>query len=144
LLNSEKTVYIHRTTSVSKPVGFETDAILKMEIRTLKNSDDIYLIELQGSLDLYYSNQLKELIMDMIKKKSEKFIIDMEKVESINSSGIGALIFISSTIKKVNAQLVIAKINDLVKKAMELSKLSGYFRIAGSLREALDLIQQEG
>jgi anti-sigma B factor antagonist len=112
-----------------------------MEMRILKNQDDIYLIELRGNLDFYYSNQLKELIMDMIKKKSEKFILDMQEVETINSSGIGALIFISSTVKKINARLVIAKINDSVKKAMELSKLSGYFRIAGSLREALELIQ---
>jgi anti-sigma B factor antagonist len=113
-----------------------------MEIRILKNQDDVYLIELRGGLDLYYSNQLKELILGMIKKKSEKFIFDMQKVETINSSGIGALIFVSSTVKKMNAQLVIAKINDSVKKAMELSKLSGYFKIAGSLREALDLIQR--
>jgi anti-sigma B factor antagonist len=115
-----------------------------MEIRILKNTDDICLIELQGKLDLYYSNQLKELIMSMIKKKSEKFIINMEKVESINSSGIGALIFISSTMKKMNARMVISKINDSVKTAMELSKLSGYFSIAGSLREAMDLIRAEG
>jgi anti-sigma B factor antagonist len=115
-----------------------------MEIRILKNPDDIYLIELQGDLDLYHSNRLKELIMSMIKKKSEKFIIDMGKVEAINSSGIGALTFISSTVKKMNARLVIAKINDSVKIAMEVTKLSGYFSIAGSLQEALDLIQTEG
>jgi anti-sigma B factor antagonist len=114
-----------------------------MEIKTFKNQDDVYLIQLPGNLDLYYSSQLKELIMQMIKKKSEKLIIDMEKVETINSSGIGALIYISSTIKKVKARLVIAKINDLVNESMELSKLSGYFKIAGSLREALELIQQE-
>jgi anti-sigma B factor antagonist len=115
-----------------------------MQIRTLKNQDDIYLVELRGNLDLYYSNQLKELMINMINKKSEKFIIDMEKVETINSSGIGALVFISSTVKKMNARLVIAKINDSVKEAMEVSKLSGYFKIAGSLQEALDLIQPEG
>ena len=116
---------------------------IEMEIRILKNQDDVYLIELRGNLDLYNSNHLKELILGMIKKKSEKFILDMQKVETINSSGIGALIFISSTVKKMNVRLVIAKINDSVKKAMELSKLSGYFKIAGSLREALDMIQQE-
>jgi anti-sigma B factor antagonist len=111
-----------------------------MEIRILKNQDNIYLIELRGNLDLYYSNQLKETIISLIKKKGDRFIIDMQKVETINSSGIGALIYISSTVRKMNIRLAIAKINDSVKKAMELSKLSGYFKIAGSLREALDLI----
>jgi anti-sigma B factor antagonist len=111
-----------------------------MKVKILKNQDDVYLIELQRNLDLYYSNQLKTLILGMINKKGEKFILDMEKVETINSSVIGALIFISSTIKKMNDRLVIARISDPVKKAMELSKLSGYFKIAGSLREALELI----
>jgi anti-sigma B factor antagonist len=115
-----------------------------METRILKNADDVYLIELRGDLDLYHSNRLKELIMGMMKKKCEKFIINMEKVETIYSSGIGALIFISSTMKKMNARLVITKITDSVKEAMELTKLSGYFSITGSLKDALDLIQAEG
>jgi anti-sigma B factor antagonist len=115
-----------------------------MEIRTLKNQDDVYLLELRGNLDLYYSNRLKKCMLGMINKNIEKFIIDMEKVEAVNSSGIGALIYISSTVKKMHARLVIARINEPVKKAMELSKLSGYFNIAGSLREALELIRQEG
>jgi anti-sigma B factor antagonist len=113
-----------------------------MKVRILKNDGDIYLIEVQGDLDLYNSNQLKELVMDMInKKKLEKFIIDMEKVGMINSTGIGALIYITSTVKKVDARLVIIKINDSVKKAMEATKLSGYFSIATSLEEALELLR---
>jgi anti-sigma B factor antagonist len=115
-----------------------------MESRILKNAGDIYLIELQSDLDLFNSNQLKELVVKMVEKKIEKFIIDMHLVATINSAGIGALIYISSTLKKVSGQLVIAKINDSVRNAMEITKLSGYFRITASLQEALDLIQAAG
>jgi anti-sigma B factor antagonist len=115
-----------------------------METRILKKAGDIYLIELQSGLDLYNSNQLKELVIKMAEKKIEKFIIDMSRVDKINSAGIGALIYVSSTIKKMNGQLVITKINDSVKNAMEVSKLSRYFQITASLQEALDLIQAAG
>ncbi|MDR1566024.1 MAG: STAS domain-containing protein [Treponema sp.] len=114
-----------------------------MEIKILKNDDEIYIIEPQNELNLYSSNQLKELVMKMIELKIERFIISLKKVENVNSSGIGALIYISSTIKKLNFSLAITGINKPVEKAINAIRLSGYFPITGSLREAVDLVRQD-
>jgi anti-sigma B factor antagonist len=113
-----------------------------MNIRAFKNKEDMYLIKVFGQLDLYTSNQLKELIMRMIKLKIERFIIDMGGVEGINSSGIGAIIYISSTIKKMGFSLAIINIKDEVEKAMELIKLSNYFPLCPTLKDAVKAIRE--
>ena len=107
-----------------------------MELKIRKN-EDIYIIDVLGEMDLYNSYKLKELLMKMIEKKIEKFIINMDDVEYIDSSGIGALIYITSTIKKMNLKLSITNVHGSVKKVIELTKLSNFFPILPNLEEAI-------
>jgi anti-sigma B factor antagonist len=111
-----------------------------MELKIRKHSD-IYIIDVNGEMDLYNSYKLKELVMKMLEKKVDKFIINLEKVEYIDSSGIGALIYITSTIKKMNLQFTIANVHGSVKKVIELTKLMGYFPISNSIDDAIKSVQ---
>ena len=81
-----------------------------MELKIRKNGD-VYIIDVNGEMDLYNSYKLKELVMKMIEKNIKIFIINLEQVDYIDSSGIGALIYISSTIKKMNLKLAISNIH---------------------------------
>jgi len=107
-----------------------------MELKIRKNGEN-YIIDVNGEMDLYNSYKLKELVMKMLEKKVERFIINLENVDYIDSSGIGALIYICSTIRKMNLKLVITNIHGSVKKVIELTKLMGYFPIANSIEEAI-------
>jgi anti-sigma B factor antagonist len=108
----------------------------------LRRSGEIYIIDVKGEMDLYNSHRLKELVMKMLEKDIKRFIINLDNVEYIDSSGIGALIYICSTIKKMDFRLVIANIHGSVKRVIELTKLMGYFPIARSLDEALKQVAQ--
>ena len=107
-----------------------------MELKIRKN-ESIYIIDVLGEMDLYNSYKLKELLMKMIERKIEKYIINMDAVEYIDSSGIGALIYITSTIKKMNLHLSITNVHGSVKKVIELTKLSSFFPILPNLDEAI-------
>jgi anti-sigma B factor antagonist len=107
-----------------------------MELKVRKN-EQIYIIDVQGEMDLYNSYKLKELLMKMIDKKIELFIINLDEVEYIDSSGIGALIFITSTIKKMRLKLALTNVHGSVKKVIELTKLTSFFPITASLDEAI-------
>lgn len=111
-----------------------------MELKIRKN-DEIYIIDVLGEMDLYNSYKLKELMMKMLEKKIERFIINLEDVEYIDSSGIGALIYITSTIKKMNLKLGITNVRGSVKKVIELTKLTGFFPILPSLEEAVRALE---
>jgi anti-sigma B factor antagonist len=107
-----------------------------MELKIRKNGET-YIVDVKGEMDLYNSYQLKELIMKMLEKKVARFIINLGDVDYIDSSGIGALINICSTIKKMNHRIAIINIHGSVKKVIELMKLMGYFPISPSLEDAI-------
>ena len=108
-----------------------------MELKIRKNGD-VYIIDVNGEMDLYNSYKLKELVMKMLEKSVKFFVINLEQVDYIDSSGIGALIYICSTIKKMNLKLAIASVHGSVKKVIELTKLMGYFP---SVEEALLMVK---
>lgn len=93
-----------------------------MELKIRKNGD-VYIIDVNGEMDLYNSYKLKELVMKMLEKNVKNFVINLEQVDYIDSSGIGALIYICSTIKKMNLKLAISNIHGSVKKLLNLPNL---------------------
>ncbi|MDE7292407.1 MAG: anti-sigma factor antagonist [Treponemataceae bacterium] len=111
-----------------------------MELKIRKNGD-VYIIDVNGEMDLYNSYKLKELVMKMLEKSVKFFVINLEQVDYIDSSGIGALIYICSTVKKMNLKLTIASVHGSVKKVIELTKLTGYFPMANSVEEALLMVK---
>lgn len=112
-----------------------------MELK-IRKSNEIYIIDVNGEMDLYNSYKLKELVMKMLEKKVVNFIINLEHVDYIDSSGIGALIYICSTIKKMNLKLSITNVHGSVKKVIELTKLMGYFPIANTVEEAISIFNE--
>ena len=112
-----------------------------MELKIRKNGE-IYIIDVNGEMDLYNSYKLKELVMKMLEKNVKNFIINLDQVDYIDSSGIGALIYICSTMKKMNLKFAISNVHGSVKKVIELTKLMGYFPIANSVEEALLMIKE--
>jgi anti-sigma B factor antagonist len=112
-----------------------------MEIK-LKKYSTTYIIEVIGDMDLYSSFELKNIVTKMLAKDIKNYVVDMAKVDYIDSSGIGVLIHIYSNIKKLNRILKISNIHGSVEKVIKLTKLSQYFPIVGSVKEALLQIEQ--
>ena len=113
----------------------------KMEIKIKKNNDNIYLLKLSGSMDLLGSNQLKDLVLKMIENKAEHFVIDLSDVTGVNSDGIGALVYVSSTLKKLNCQLIMIVPEGPVLHALASIRLKHFFIIAPDLKEAIALVK---
>ena len=107
-----------------------------MKLRIWTNQA-IHILDIEGDINLADANQLKELVMKMIEKKAERFIINAENISSIDSSGIGAFIYISSTLQKLGLKLAIASVNEPVGQIIEKTKLESYFSIYGNLKEAI-------
>ena len=111
-----------------------------MELKIRKNND-VYIIDVNGEMDLYNSYKLKDLVMKMVNKKIQKIVINLENVGYIDSSGIGALIFIYSAIQKRNAKFLIANVHGSVKKVIELTKLMSYLPIIDKVGNAVKQLE---
>ncbi|HBD94175.1 MAG: anti-anti-sigma factor [Spirochaetes bacterium GWF1_31_7] len=107
-----------------------------MQIATYEKEGTL-IINIIGEVDLYNAPKIKEVINDTIKKNFTKFIINMNEVTYIDSTGIGSLIFARQTILAAKGSLRLINIKDSVKKIFELTKLNNFFTIYNSESEAI-------
>lgn len=107
----------------------------------LRKQDDVFIIDVQGELDLYNTSQLRELFSKMIEKGVKKVVINLAGVNYIDSSGIGTLINIHSLSQQKSISFCIANVEGTVKKVIELTKLTGFFPLASSLEEAVTKVK---
>jgi anti-sigma B factor antagonist len=111
-----------------------------MEIK-LRCAGTIYVIDITGEMDFYNAFKLKDIVMKMIGRQIKEYVINLENVEYLDSSGIGALLSVHAELKKRGMPFVIANVNGTVKRVIELTKLNGYLPITGDVKEAVALIR---
>jgi anti-sigma B factor antagonist len=104
--------------------------------------ESIYILDVAGEIDCYNSGKFKDLIQRIIVKHSANIIINFESVNYIDSSGIGALIYINSFIKNKQLNVRLANIHGSVKKVIELTKLTGYLPISDTIQNAIANIKR--
>lgn len=97
----------------------------------------IYIIDVKGDMDLYNAHELKDVVNRLIHKSVTKIVINLEKVDYIDSSGVGALIHIFTSIKRNGFKLRITNVHGSVAKVIKLTKLMGYFPIVDDVKTAL-------
>lgn len=112
-----------------------------MKIKLSRHSS-IYILDVVGEMDLYNSFQLKTIVSKMMEKNIKSYIINLENVEYIDSSGIGALIHVYSVLKKAGMRLKIVNVHGSVKRVIELTKLMGYFPMANNIKEAIEQMKE--
>src|ERR1700683_2705827 len=56
------------------------------------NKDDIEVVDVEGEIDVYTAPRLRELLIDLVNKKHYQLVVNMEKVEFLDSTGLGVLV----------------------------------------------------
>jgi anti-sigma B factor antagonist len=111
-----------------------------MEIK-LRRADTIYVIDVVGEMDLYNAFKLKDVVRKMIEKRIRHYVINLDLVPYIDSSGIGALLQVFADIKKNGLRLKITGVKGSVRKVIELTKLAQYFPIVADLELAIQQLK---
>ncbi len=113
-----------------------------MELRVKDIGSGIQMIEAEGEMDLYNSHKLKDIMNDLWNKNVQSIILDLEKLTYLDSSGVGVLIYVYTTIQKRKFDLWITNVSGSVKKVIELTKLNNFLPIAESNEAALEALRR--
>lgn len=79
--------------------------------------------------------RLAELVGYSVEEGIKLFVIDLEKVRYISSSGLGLLITMLTKMKNAGGELYLTAPSDHVKKLLIITKLNGIFKVYDSLDE---------
>lgn len=107
----------------------------------LKKNDNIYVIELDGELDLYNAYKVKTLYAKMAEKGINSIILDLEKLDYLDSSGLGSIIYIFSDIKSHNGKLSLCHLNGTPKNLIQMTRLDKLFLIADTIEESVEQVK---
>ena len=93
---------------------------------TLLNGDTI-VFRLEGEFGSYRNEELKEKIVDTLKDSNMHVIIDLTRVEKIDSPSIALLVECMRVSEETNTSLKVIGINNKVKSVLEMMNLPTLF-----------------
>lgn len=86
-----------------------------------------WTIKLIGEVDIYTVDSLKKAMEEVMNKKTKDVILDLERLEYIDSTGLGALISMKGKYKDISLHLINLKSN--VKKLFDMTGLTKIFLV---------------
>lgn len=100
--------------------------IVVMEMKVVNEQTHIVLI---GSIYVDDAKQLREKLTALIEKGQTALNIDMEKVDYIDSTGLGMLISLKKLAVKNGGNVSVSGIQGLVRDVFELTRMTKVFGI---------------
>jgi anti-sigma B factor antagonist len=107
----------------------------------LKKYKEIYVIDLEGELDLYNAYKLKTLYQKMTEKGIQSIVINLENLDYLDSSGLGSLIYLYLDAKNNNRNLILCNLGSTPKKLIEMTRLENFFSIEKTVEDCIEKLQ---
>ena len=98
---------------------------------------EIAILTLEGRLDLTSSSSLKEASKEVMDNDSKRMVLNLDKVDFINSSGLGALVSILKEVRNSQGSMKLTNLAPYVKEIFDVTQLSNIFEIFPDEKQAL-------
>ncbi len=109
---------------------------MSLEIQVILDKDkDEWDIFPDGEIDIYTSPKFKQKVLDAFDKYNRDLLIDCKKLEYMDSTGLGAFIYILKKVKEKDHKIYIQNIKPNIKKLFDITKLDKLFIIRGETGE---------
>ena len=111
-----------------------------MKIEVKKSDQETQLVFIQGDLDFHSSPDLRRELTTLIDQQSPKVIVDLHKVNYIDSSGLATFVELFQKMNRYGGKLALYNLSQGVRSVFEIAKLDTIFKLAGSEQEAVSLV----
>jgi anti-sigma B factor antagonist len=109
----------------------------------MRFKDDVAILSLSGKF-LAGSDgpYLRQKVKDLIDAGTEKLLVDFEDVPYIDSTGLGFLAGARVTVQNAGGRMVLANINQHVRKILDEVNLTQFFLVTNGEAAAIALLNQ--
>ena len=102
---------------------------------SIRNMEVPPVIELDGELDAYTCGQLRDAMLDIIRDDSPTIIINMLRLQYMDSSGLGTLVAGLKRASEHNGRIAVVCTNPQIRKVFEITGLVRVFPLYDSEEE---------
>ncbi|WP_071818455.1 STAS domain-containing protein [Prochlorococcus marinus] len=97
---------------------------------------NIIVFTFKGQLDAFSEKQFKTFITNTLKNDPQPFVIDLSKIDFLDSSGLGALVQTSKECKKLKIGFSVVG-NSRVAQTIKLVRLGDFLHLKATVEDAL-------
>jgi anti-sigma B factor antagonist len=98
--------------------------------------DGAALLTLRGEIDVYTAPRLRQAIIDLVDGGANRIVVDMEKVDFLDSTGLGVLVGGLKRVKMKEGSLSIVTKQDKILKIFDITGLNKVFAIHSTVEAA--------
>ncbi|MEX2458183.1 MAG: STAS domain-containing protein [Actinomycetota bacterium] len=109
---------------------------MDLEVDT-EQRDRWSVISLRGEIDVYTAPRLRQALIDLIEGGKSDILVDMSRVDFLDSTGLGVLVGGLKRVKAKDGSLEIVATQDKILKIFEITGLSKVFPIHDSVETAV-------
>jgi anti-sigma B factor antagonist len=99
---------------------------------------DVDVMRISGRIDLVTSNTLKDMVREHLHRERRHLVLNLERVDFINSSGLGSLVSILKDVRLAGGSLVLSNLAPYVQEIFEITQLSNVFEIFDAEQAAVE------
>tara|TARA_Y100001970_G_C13724596_1_gene598374 strand:+ start:109 stop:489 length:381 start_codon:yes stop_codon:yes gene_type:complete len=100
----------------------------------------IVIFTFTGQLDAFSEKQFKNFITSNLEKNPLPFIIDLSKIDFLDSSGLGALVQTAKEVKKLKLKFFVIG-NSRVGQTIKLVRLGDFLNLESNLDDAFSKLK---
>ena len=93
------------------------------------------IIAPKGEIDMYVAGKLKKEILEKLSSRDVSLILDLTRVNYIDSSGIALMIDLKNAMREYGGQFSILNLSNSFQNALKWAALEGMFQIYTSEEE---------
>ena len=106
---------------------------------TFTQERQVTLFKPEGRMDLQGGNALSEQISSIVPNPEQLWVIDLAKVDFMDSSGLVSLVKGLKTARQYSCRLVLCSVTAPVRLVLELTHLDSVFAIYNNYEDALSM-----
>ena len=105
---------------------------LKLDHHT---KDGIEIVDVEGEIDVYTAPRLRELLIELVNSSHYQLVVNMEKVEFLDSTGLGVL---DGGLKRVQAHDGSLDLVCTQERILKIFRITGLTKVFG-IHDTVDL-----
>jgi anti-sigma B factor antagonist len=110
---------------------------MSMLLKT-RRLDDVVILDLSGRITMGEGTvMLRDTLQKLLAEGDRKFLVNLEAVDYIDSSGLGELVTAFTTVRNQQGQLKLLNLTRRVRDLLQITKLLTVFESFDSETEAL-------
>ena len=107
---------------------------LKLDHHT---KDGIEIVDVEGEIDVYTAPRLRELLIELVNNRFYQLVVNMEKVEFLDSTGLGVLVGGLKRVRAHDGSLDLVCTQQRILKILKITGLTEVFGIYETVDQAI-------